>query len=63
VAELAPLLQNNLMTARRVVESIEALVDDTAVSGAFQPVSDATHQLRFKDALAALDRFRADSAL
>ncbi len=63
LAELGPLLQNNLMTARRVVESIETLVEDTAVSGAFQPVSDATGKLRFKDALAALARFRADMAL
>ncbi len=63
LAELGPLLQNNLMTARRVVESIETLVEDTAVSGAFQPVSDATHKLRFKEALAALDSFLAHPAL
>ena len=59
VAELCPLLENNLMTARRVVESIEALVEDTALSDAFQPVRDATDKLRFKDALAALARFQA----
>ena len=59
VAALGPLLENNLMTARRVVESIEALVEDTALSDAFQPVRDATDKLRFKDALAALARFQA----
>jgi signal transduction histidine kinase len=60
VAELVPLLENNLMNARRVVESIDALVEDTALSGAFQPVRDATDKLRFKDALAALARFQCD---
>jgi signal transduction histidine kinase/AmiR/NasT family two-component response regulator len=63
VAELVPLLRNNLMTACRVVESIEALVEDTAVSGAFQPVCDATRKLRFKDALAALARFQTHPSL
>lgn len=60
VAELGPLLENNLMSARRIVESIETLVDDTALSGAFQPVRDATDKLLFKDALAALARFQCD---
>ncbi len=59
VAELGPLLENNLITARRVVESIDALVEDTALSDAFQPVRDATDNLLFKDALAALARFQA----
>ena len=60
VAELVPLLENNLMNARRVVESIDALVEDTALSGAFQPVRDATDKLLFKDALAALAKFQCD---
>jgi signal transduction histidine kinase/CheY-like chemotaxis protein len=60
VAELGPLLENNLMNARRVVEAIETLVEDTALSGAFQPVRDATDKLRFKDALTALARFQSD---
>ena|GEM_PF-2648993 len=60
VAELGPLLENNLMNARRVVESIETLVEDTALSGAFKPVRDATDKLRFKDALTALARFQSD---
>jgi len=51
-------LEDNLLNARQVVESIEWLVNRTDLATAFEPVARATRRLAFEEALDALDRFR-----
>ena len=55
--ELQGLLAQNMMTARRVLDTIEPLLADTPAEATFMPVSHATRKLRFKDALVALQQF------
>ena len=57
IQELQGLLAQNMMTARRVLDTIEPLLADTPAEAAFMPVSHATRKLRFKDALVALQQF------
>ena len=59
LAELAPLLDRNMLKARGVIDSIEALVAGTALATPFRAVSEPTRELRFKDAAAALKGFVA----
>jgi signal transduction histidine kinase/DNA-binding response OmpR family regulator len=51
-------LDDNLLNARQVVESIEWLVSRTDLAISFEPVARATRRLAFEEALDALDRFR-----
>jgi signal transduction histidine kinase/ActR/RegA family two-component response regulator len=55
--ELQGLLAQNMMGARRVLDTVEPLLANTPIEAAFTPVAQATRKLRFKDALAALQRF------
>ena len=60
--ELDEMLRNNRFTAKRAVDTIEQLLQDTDLDEAFQPVAQATRKLKFKDALESLRRFKISSA-
>ena len=59
--ELEEMLRHNRFTAKRMVDKIEALLQDTDMDDAFQPVAQAARKLRFKDALESLRLFRIGS--
>ncbi|MCX7271994.1 MAG: ATP-binding protein [Burkholderiales bacterium] len=50
-------LEDHLLNARQVVESIELLLSRTDLMAPFEPVARATRRLAFEEALDALDRF------
>ena len=56
--ELAQMLGENVMTAKRVSQKIEQVIEGTAAASDFPPVSDAIRKLKFKEALAHLQVFR-----
>jgi PAS domain S-box-containing protein len=56
--ELEQMLGENVMTAKRVSQSIERLLAGTDAALHFPPVSEAIRKLRFKDALRHLQVFR-----
>ena len=60
--ELEQMLRSKLLSARRLVDRIESLLEGTALDRAFKPVAEAARRLQFKDALAALQEFNADAA-
>ena len=60
--ELEQMLQSKLLSARRLADRIESLLEGTALDEAFKPVAEAARRLHFKDALAALHEFNADAA-
>lgn len=60
--ELEQMLRSKLLSARRLVDRIESLLEGTALDRAFKPVAEAARRLQFKDALAALHEFNADAA-
>lgn len=57
--KLAQLLSAHRLTAKRVNEDIESLLDGTTYTEAFQPVAHTVRQLKFTDAQEALKTFRA----
>ncbi|MDD2712764.1 MAG: ATP-binding protein [Simplicispira sp.] len=57
LAELAPLLLANRLTAKRASEDIELLLQGSALAPGFAPVSAAVSRLQFKPALQALQDF------
>lgn len=57
LAELEDLLSRNAFTARRVCARIETLLQGTAWAEAFRPITTATRELHFRDAMTALKVF------
>ena len=56
--ELEEMLRHNRFTAKRMVDTIQALLQDTDLNDAFQPVAQATRKLRFRDALESLRQLK-----
>ena len=60
LAELAQLLKGKRLAAKRVNEGIELLLQPSTLASAYAPVAAAVRQLRFAEALAALQQFEQD---
>ncbi|MCB8746774.1 response regulator [Rhodoferax sp. U2-2l] len=60
LTELQGLLEQNMLSAKKVAQQIDLLVKDTDLSAKFMQVSTTVRKMRFKDALAALQRFQGE---
>ena len=58
LTELQGLLEHNMLSAKKVAQQIDLLVKDTDLSAKFMRISATVRKMRFKDALAALQRFQ-----
>ena len=58
LTELQGLLEHNMLSAKKVAQQIDLLVKDTDLSTKFGRISATVRRMRFKDALAALQRFQ-----
>ena len=62
LAELAPLLHSKRLNAKRVNEQIELLLQPSPLAHAYAPVASAVRQLKFAEALSALQQFEREHA-
>lgn len=62
LAELAPLLHSKRLNAKRVNEQIELLLQPSPLAHAYAPVASAVRQLKFAEALNALQQFEREHA-
>ena len=58
LTQLQGLLKHNMLSAKKVAQQIDLLVKDTDLSAKFMRISATVRKMRFKDALAALQRFQ-----